>query len=246
MSDVVRASKFLSLVLRHKPETVGITLDSAGWVDVEVLLTAMGQRMDRATLLRVVTENNKKRFEFSPDGFRIRASQGHTTPVDLGYESEAPPDRLYHGTPVSALPLIREGGLSKMDRHAVHLSEDEVTAKSVGGRRGKSVVLLVLTGTMHLNGHGKFYKSTNGVWLTDHVPPDFIIFPCSDCHKGMDKHYMVHDDLWASAGASERDVLHAECLQQRLRRKLVPADFADVPLNYINDWLPRSHEWEPT
>ncbi len=239
MSDVVRASKFLSLVLRHKPETIGITLDPAGWVDVEVLLAAMGDRMGRATLLRVVEENNKKRFEFSQDGLRIRASQGHTTPVDLGYEPQDPPDLLYHGTPVSSLSAIREGGLKKMDRHAVHLSEDETTARVVGSRRGQSVVLVVLAGTMHLNGYGKFYKSTNGVWLTDYVDPEFILFPCSDCHEKVYNHYMVWDALWASVGATGREVLHVECLQKRLRRKLTEADFSDVPVNVINGFIPK-------
>lgn len=239
MSDVVRASKFLSLVLRHKPETIGITLDPQGWVDVEVLLAAMGARLDRATLLRVVAENNKKRFEFSQDGLRIRASQGHTLTVDLGYEAQDPPDVLYHGTPTSVLPAIREGGLKKMDRHAVHLSEDETTAQVVGSRRGQSVVLLVLAGTMHWNGYGKFYKSTNGVWLTDHVPSDFIIFPCTECHERVGKHYMVHDALWASVGATGREVLHVECLQKRLRRKLTEADFMDVPLNVLNGFIPK-------
>lgn len=237
MSDVVRASKFLSLVLRHKPETVGITLDTAGWVDVEVLLAAT--KMDRSLLLRVVEENNKKRFEFSPSGLNIRASQGHSTQVELGYDPVSPPDVLYHGAPISVLAEIRAEGLKKMDRHAVHLSEDETTAKSVGNRHGKSVVLPVLAGRMHLNGDGKFYKSTNGVWLTDHVHSDFIIFPCTDCHERVGKHYMVHDDLWASVGATGREVLHVECLQERLRRKLTGADFSDVPLNVINGFIPK-------
>ena len=238
MSDIVRASKFLSLVLRHKPETIGITLDSAGWVDVEVLLAAMGDRLSRAMLLQVVAENNKKRFEFSPSGLKIRASQGHTLSVNLGYESQEPPEYLFHGTPVTALPSIRATGLQKMDRHAVHLSGDEGTARSVGSRRGQSVVLRIFARTMQMNGAGTFSKSTNGVWLTDCVSPDFILFPCSDCHRDVDTLYMVTDALWVAAGAQPNEMLHVECLQKRLRRKLTEADFTDVPINVMNGFIP--------
>ena len=239
MSDIVRASKFLSLVLRHKPETIGITLDSAGWVNVRVLLAAMGDRMDRALLDRVVAENNKKRFEFSPSGLRVRASQGHTLTVDLGYEPQEPPGYLFHGTPITALPSIRATGLSKMDRHAVHLSEDGATAQTVGSRHGKCVVLCVYAGTMYWNGYGKFYKSTNGVWLTDCVPPEFLNHPCSDCYKQVNRGYMVNNALWEAAGAqSNNEVLHVECLEKRLGRKLTGADFTDVPINVMNGFIP--------
>lgn len=239
MEDLTRASKFLSLVLRHKPETIGITLDGAGWVDVEVLLSRMGGRMDLTTLHRVVAENNKKRFEFSQDGKRIRASKGNSVLVELGYEAQVPPDCLYHGTPVTALRSIREQGLLKRGRHAVHLSEDEKTAQVVGARRGEAVVLLVLAGTIHLNGYGKFYRSTNGVWLTDQVNPDFIMFPCSECHTEVFDHYMVSEALWSSAVELEREVLHAGCLEKRIGRKLVPEDFKDVPLNHLNGFIPK-------
>lgn len=238
MSDVVHASKFLSLVLRHKPETIGITLDEQGWVDVEVLLKALNGKVDRAMLLRVVEENNKKRFEFSSSGLRIRASQGHSIPVDLGYAVEEPPSILYHGTPIAALPAIRANGLQKMSRHAVHLSEDEATAKVVGSRHGRAVVLQVYAGTMQLNGAGTFSKSTNGVWLTDCVPRPYIIFPCSECYQQMDRHYMVREDVWAASGTPRDEMLHVACLQQRLRRKLVEADFTDVPINVMNGFIP--------
>lgn len=165
---VVRRSKHLSLVLRHDPASVGITLDEAGWTDVPKLLTAM--KMSREQLEEVVENNNKKRFEFSPDKSRIRASQGHSVDVDLGYEEKTPPERLYHGTSGTILHLLQQEGLKKMDRHHVHLSPDVDTALVVARRRQSPIVLEVSAQTMASEGH-KFYLSTNGVWLTDHVPP---------------------------------------------------------------------------
>lgn len=232
---VVSASKHLSLVLRHDPGSVGLTLDPQGWVAVSDLLAAM--RLDRAMLDRVVAENNKKRFEFSEDGLRIRARQGHSVEVDLGYEPAEPPAILYHGTGAATFPAIRKQGLLKMSRHAVHLSADEATARNVGSRHGKPVVMVVYAGTMHLYG-AKFYVTPNGVWLTDHVPPGYIVWPCSDCLQEVERGYIVHDDLWLSV-AEKEEVLHVECLEKRIGRKLVPADFAPgVPLNQLNGFLP--------
>lgn len=169
---LTRKSKHMSLVLRHDPASVGLTLDSAGWVEVDLFLAAM--KMTRDELNAVVAENSKKRFEFSDDGFRIRASQGHSVEVDLGYEETLPPEHLWHGTSASALSAIQEKGLLKMDRHHVHLSVDEPTALNVARRRsGPSVMLRVRATEMHTDGH-KFYVSTNGVWLTDHVPPKYL------------------------------------------------------------------------
>lgn len=165
---IVRRSKHLSLVLRHDPTSVGLTLDAAGWVEVEKLLPAM--RFTRAQLDEVVHENNKKRFEFSSDGKMIRASQGHSVDVDLGYEEKTPPTRLYHGTSKDLLDILMREGLRKMARHHVHLSPDVDTALIVARRRKNSIVLEVFAQTMVGEGH-KFYLSTNGVWLTDHVPP---------------------------------------------------------------------------
>lgn len=172
-------SKFLSLVLRHRPATVGITLDDEGWVDIDVLLAACvahGEPIDRAELDAIVAGNDKQRLVVSDDGRRIRAAQGHTVDVDLGYAPAAPPERLYHGTVAEALPAIRATGLSKMARHDVHLSPDVATARAVGGRRGKPVILAIRAGDMHRAGH-EFRVSTNGVWLTDHVPPEFLDEP---------------------------------------------------------------------
>ena len=174
-----RTSKFLSLVLRHEPEKFGLKLDSAGWVDVEALLASCGRHghpLSRAELDEVVATNKKKRFAYSEDGRRIRASQGHSVEVALGYEPQPPPARLFHGTASCFLPSIRANGLNKGERHHVHLSLNETTALQVGSRRGDSVILVVDAAAMAAKGH-QFFVSANGVWLTDHVPVEFIGFP---------------------------------------------------------------------
>jgi putative RNA 2'-phosphotransferase len=174
--DLTSASKFLSLVLRHKPETIGLKLDEAGWTDVEELLAACarhGKRLTREGLDRIVAENDKKRFAFSDDGQRIRASQGHSVKVDLGYSPAEPPETLYHGTAPQFLDSIRAEGLRAGQRHHVHLSRDRETASRVGQRRGKPVILCVAAGRMHREGHA-FFISANGVWLTETVPPSYL------------------------------------------------------------------------
>lgn len=175
----IQTSKFLSLVLRHEPEKIGIALDSAGWVDVGELLAAMaghGKAISEAELRQVVETSDKKRFALSEDGRRIRASQGHSVEVELGYAPATPPDLLYHGTVGRFLPSIRATGLQKGERHHVHLSRDIETAAKVGGRRGEAVILTVDAAGMAREGL-VFYVSANGVWLTDHVPARFIAFP---------------------------------------------------------------------
>jgi putative RNA 2'-phosphotransferase len=175
----VHTSKFLSLVLRHQPEKIGITLDPAGWVGVRELLDALGRHgrsMSEVELRQVVETSDKKRFAFSEDGLRIRASQGHSVGVELGYEPATPPDVLYHGTVARFVESIRTGGLLKGQRHHVHLSRDVETAEKVGGRRGEAVVLTVDAGAMVRDGL-VFYVSANGVWLTEHVPARYIGFP---------------------------------------------------------------------
>jgi putative RNA 2'-phosphotransferase len=177
--ETTRASKFLSLVLRHEPEAAGITLDSAGWADVEALLAGCGQArrsITRGQLDHIVATNEKKRFEFSSDGKRIRASQGHSVEVELEYEPLAPPEVLYHGTATRFLDAIRIEGLKKMARHHVHLSAETAAAVQVGGRQGKPALLTVRAGDMHRAG-AAFFRSTNGVWLVDAVPVEFINFP---------------------------------------------------------------------
>ncbi|NQU20130.1 MAG: RNA 2'-phosphotransferase [Candidatus Nealsonbacteria bacterium] len=177
--SVKRTSKFLSLVLRHQPEKIGISLDDAGWVDVDVLLGATarhGRPISRDTLDYVVRTNDKQRFIFSEDGQRIRANQGHSVDVDLGYRPADPPEILLHGTPTRFIESIRQNGLKKMDRHHVHLHADEATATAVGRRRGKPVLLKVRAQDMAREGH-EFLVTPNEVWLTDHVPVEFIEFP---------------------------------------------------------------------
>ncbi|MGY1916990.1 RNA 2'-phosphotransferase [Blastococcus sp. SYSU DS0973] len=169
--DVVRTSKRLSFVLRHRPDSVGLTLDDAGWADVGQLLAAL--RISREQLELVVATNDKRRFAFDPTGTRIRASQGHSVAVDLGYGPEQPPEVLFHGTVERVLPAILAEGLRPGRRHAVHLSADVVTARAVGGRRGRPVVLRVDAAGMAAGG-SSFSRSANGVWLVDTVPPRFL------------------------------------------------------------------------
>ncbi|MEV7551265.1 RNA 2'-phosphotransferase [Amycolatopsis sp. NPDC089917] len=173
---LIRASKRLSRHLRHAPGDIGITLTSDGWVDVDTLLAALrrnGLRLTRAELDEVVEGNDKRRFAFDDDGLRIRASQGHSVEVDLALPAATPPDALYHGTVSRFLDAILHEGLRPMNRHAVHLSANIETARTVGGRRGVPVVLLVDARGMTAAGH-EFQVSANGVWLATVVPPEFL------------------------------------------------------------------------
>ena len=169
--DLVRRSKHLSLVLRHDPASVGIMLDSAGWVDVALLLPAM--KFTREQLDELVARSDKKRFEYNADKTKIRASQGHSVEVDLGYEEREPPLFLYHGTSNDLLNTLMREGLKPMDRHDVHLSDNEGTARVVALRRKNPIVLLVSSGIMAKDGY-RFRLSTNGVWLAAHVPPKYL------------------------------------------------------------------------
>ena len=174
--DDRRLSRLLSLVLRHHPGRIGVTLDAAGWTDVEALLAALrghGTRIDRADLDRVVATNDKQRFVYDPTGARVRANQGHSVPVDLGLRPVRPPERLWHGTPEANVGPILTDGLHPGRRHAVHLSSDVATAERVGSRRGRAVVLEVATGRMHRDGH-VFTRSANGVWLVAAVPSAYL------------------------------------------------------------------------
>lgn len=174
--DDASLSKFLSLILRHDPASVGISLDASGWVNVDVLLHAIEQRgepIDRERLERIVVGSDKQRFALSPDGAKIRASQGHSVEVELGYSSQRPPAVLFHGTVERVLPSIRERGLLKGQRHHVHLSATRDLAVVVGSRRGRPVVLLVDAAAMAEAGY-EFFCSANGVWLTEHVPASYL------------------------------------------------------------------------
>ncbi len=171
-----KISKFLSLVLRHKPDAVGIELDENGWVNVETLRKACaenGRSFTRTELEEVVETNDKKRFAFNEDGTMIRANQGHSINVELGLEEQIPPKILYHGTAEKNLGKIYESGLQKMKRHHVHLSDNIETALNVGTRYGKPVIFQIETEKM-LTENFKFFVSENGVWLVDEVPPKFL------------------------------------------------------------------------
>lgn len=177
--SATRISRFLSLVLRHKPETVGLILGEGGWVDVGTLLEACrahGNPISPEELQYVVANNDKKRFAMSEDGLRIRASQGHSFPVDLGLSPAVPPDWLFHGTAARTLDAIRHAGLGPRSRQHVHLSANYETAVKVGRRHGKPVVLIVYAGKMHRQGH-PFFLSDNGVWLTDSVASEYLLVP---------------------------------------------------------------------
>lgn len=177
--EKTKTSKFLSLILRHEPERVGLTLGEAGWVGVDELLEAVnrnGARLTREELDHIVATCNKQRFAFSEDRQRIRASQGHSVEVDLQYAPETPPEILYHGTATRFLEVIRKDGLQRMERHDVHLSSETKMTLQVGGRHGKPVLLTIRAGDMHRAGF-EFRRSANGVWLVNHVPAEFIVFP---------------------------------------------------------------------
>lgn len=176
MTDIVRLSKTLSYWLRHRPDAASLLLDAQGWTDVDAVLAALAtQRLpaDIDALLHVVEANDKQRFELSPDLARIRARQGHSVPVDLDWPVTPPPELLFHGTVPRALPAIRAEGLRPMRRHHVHLSPDRQTAERVGARRGAAIVLTVRARELAATGQ-RFRLTANHVWLTDHVPPDYI------------------------------------------------------------------------
>jgi putative RNA 2'-phosphotransferase len=178
-NQLLRLSKFLSLILRHKPELVGVELDEAGWAEVDQLIepaNRAGVPLTQRSLQEVVARNNKKRFSLSEDGNRIRANQGHSIPVDLGLEPVRPPEKLFHGTAVRFLGSIRQGGLVAKGRNHVHLSPDPETALGVGQRHGRAVVLIIHAGRMFKQGH-RFYRPANDVWLTEAVSAEFIQFP---------------------------------------------------------------------
>jgi len=169
-----KISKFLSLVLRHKPEAAGVKLDENGWVDIDLLIAGAenaGKLFDRGQLERVVRESDKQRFII--DGDKIRANQGHSVKIDLELIAVAPPDELFHGTVDRFMDKIMSEGLKKMKRHHVHLSPDIETAEKVGSRRGVPVLLRIDSLAMYENGH-QFMCSENGVWLTETVPSSYI------------------------------------------------------------------------
>lgn len=175
-NELKAASKFMSLVLRHAPKLASLSLDAEGWAEVDQLLSGMAMKgllLSRSDLEYVVQNNDKSRFSFDTSGSKIRANQGHSLTVDLKLEPKQPPSVLYHGTHENAVSAILREGLRKMKRQHVHLSSTVETATSVGGRRGKPMIFIVDAEHMALNGY-LFYRSENGVWLTEQVPPVYL------------------------------------------------------------------------
>jgi putative RNA 2'-phosphotransferase len=173
---LVQIGKYLSKHLRHQPDRIGIKLSPGGWVNVQELLTACANHQFPITLEEleeVVATSDKKRFSFDSTGNLIRANQGHSIKVDLQLQPVIPPNVLYHGTGQKSVESIMQTGLAKMSRHHVHLSSDIATARIVGARHGKPVVLAVDAAAMHQAGY-QFYCSDNGVWLVDAVPPEYL------------------------------------------------------------------------
>ena len=175
MSDNNATSKFIALILRHKPETIGITLDEHGWADVDRLIEGVNRTrpLDRDTLEEIVRTDEKQRYAFNEDHTLIRANQGHSVPVDVELERMKPPAVLYHGTGEKYVSSIDRQGLLPRARLYVHLSPDADTAVKVGSRHGKPVVYLVDAARMDADGYS-FYRSVNGVWLTKAVPAEYL------------------------------------------------------------------------
>ena len=166
----------MSLVLRHKPEEIDLQLDENGWVSVEDLIVKMNDKgiiVDHDTINNVVETNDKKRFAFNEDKTMIRANQGHSINIELNLPEAIPPDILYHGTTVKYLDDIFKDGLKRQSRQHVHLSVTIETARSVGSRHGKPVILIIRSKEMYSEGY-KFYLSENKVWLTDTVPVEYL------------------------------------------------------------------------
>jgi putative RNA 2'-phosphotransferase len=179
IKDDNKISKFLSYVLRHRPDEIGLTLDANGWASVSDLIKrskAASVALTEESIREIVRSSDKQRFALSDDEAMIRANQGHSVEVDLALQPQQPAELLFHGTATRFIEEIRRVGLKAMKRQHVHLSPDEVTATTVGQRHGKPVVLRVKAGEMWRAGT-IFYLSANGVWLTERVAAGFLEFP---------------------------------------------------------------------
>ena len=167
--------KFVALILRHKPETIGITLDEHGWANVDELIEGIAKTrtFDVEMLEEIVATDNKQRFSFNEDHTMIRANQGHSIPVDVELKKLSPPEVLYHGSAIKYEEAIDDIGLIPKSRLYVHLSKDYDTAVKVGSRHGKPVIYKVYSGNMDKDGY-EFFLSENGVWLTKSVPTKYL------------------------------------------------------------------------
>lgn len=186
--ELASLSRLLSKVLRHEPALVGLKLDAQGWARVEDLIRGVERArrastadkrlrhlppVTKAAILDVVASNDKQRFAVSSDGERIRAVQGHSVDVELEHPVKEPPGVLFHGTAAENWESIASEGLRRASRHAVHLSPDATTARRVGARHGRPIVIVVAAGRMHADGF-QFTQADNGVWLVAHVPPEYL------------------------------------------------------------------------
>jgi len=172
-TNLTHIGKYLALILRHDPGSIGLKLDKNGWADIDELVSKSKKKLTREIIEEVVKTDNKQRYRISDDGKKIRASQGHSIKVDLGLEPKKPPKYLFHGTAERFVDSILDKGIEKRSRHDVHLSLNEETAQSVGKRHGKPVILRIKAAEMHDKGY-EFRLSDNKVWLTAEVPPEFI------------------------------------------------------------------------
>ena len=175
MKSRKETSKYISLILRHKPEVIGITLDEHGWADTNQLIEGVNRThpLTMEILEEIVRTDEKQRYLFNEDKTKIRASQGHSVPVDVELSRLEPPEVLYHGTGEKSMAAIEREGLKPMSRLYVHLSKDTETARNVGARHGKPVIFLVMAGQMHRDGY-PFFLSANGVWLTKEGPVQYL------------------------------------------------------------------------
>lgn len=173
--EMVKTSRYISLILRHRPEVIGISLDENGWADVDQLIQGVNMThfLNRELLEEIVNTDSKQRYAFNEDKTKIRANQGHSISVDVGLKPVEPPEILYHGTGESHVSSIDSQGLLAQSRLFVHLSSDVETAEVVGARHGKPVIYQVLSGRMVRGGY-EFYRSVNGVWLTKEVPVPYL------------------------------------------------------------------------
>lgn len=175
--NIEKLSRFISFILRHKPEEIGLTLDAHGWAKVTDLINGInrsGRRIDMSVLEEIVRTDDKQRYSFNEDKTKIRANQGHSIKVDVEFKELEPPDTLYHGTARKSFDSITRHGIKPMSRQWVHMSKDYETAVQVGSRHGEPVILVVNAKKMHEAGI-KFYLSENGVWLTEYIDPKYIL-----------------------------------------------------------------------
>ncbi len=171
-----KTSKFLSYLLRHNPDAIGLRVNAHGWADVDELIgkaRRQDRRLDRSLIEKVVRENSKNRFDLSRDGQKIRANYGHSIPVNLDYKTAPPPDWLFHGTATRNVESIRKQGIHAASRQYVHLSGDTQTAREVGRRHGEPIILSIQAQLMYKDGYD-FYPTPGDIWLTSHVPSDYI------------------------------------------------------------------------